>query len=320
MKVTRDARTSTSAATRLFLACAIISGPACSERAAPQATPGSLPPGVAALVGSEAVGIGTVQRIARAQGVSLAEARERAVSDALFAASVRADPPSAPRVALAERAALARALLERLRDDMRASGPPRDDETQAVLAQRWPELARPVSVRAAHAVVLVKSPADDAPARALATELAAALKGAKNADELIQRANAFPKQGRELQAERLPPVTADGRIWDPAEHPPKPIAGSLDLDFTRAAHTLTERGAQTGVVKTAFGYHVIMLEERIPALEFSADELAERVADDVFARRAKRELDVLSSRLHESTPVDTERAADALTALVPVTR
>jgi peptidyl-prolyl cis-trans isomerase C len=175
-----------------------------------------------------------------------------------------------------------------------------------------------VSVRTAHAVVLVKKPADDAPARALATELAAALEGARNAEELIQRANAFPKQGLELQAERLPPVTSDGRLWEPTD-PPKPIAGSLDLDFTRAAHTLTERGAQTGVVKTSFGYHVILLEERIPALELAPDELAPRVADDVLSHRAKRELEILSSRLHAATPVDTERAADALTALVPVT-
>jgi hypothetical protein len=319
MTGTRAARNPPRRATLLLLACAAASEPACSERAAPKVVIGALPSGVAALVGSDAVSTGTVQRIARAQGVSLAEARSRAISDALFAAAVRADPSSAPRVVLAERAALARALLERLRDDLRASGPPRDDETQAVLAQRWPELARPVSVRTAHAVVLVKTPADDAPARALSTDLAAALKGAKNADELIQRANAFPKQGLELQAERLPPVTPDGRLWEPAEHPPKPIAGSLDLDFTRAAHTLTERGSQTGVVKTSFGYHVILLEERIPALELAPDELALRVADDVFSRRAKRELEILSSRLHAATRIDTERSADALTALVPVT-
>jgi hypothetical protein len=314
MTVTRDSSLpAPSVLTLLLLACA------CSERATPRGVTAPLPSGMAALVGSDPISIATVQRIASAQGVSLTEARERAISDALFAAAVRAEASSAPNVAAAERSVLARALLEHLRSEARASGRPRPEETQAVLAQRWPELARPVSVRTAHAVILVKTPADDARARALANELAAELKGAKDGNELVQRANAFPRLGLELQAEHLPPLTPDGRIWDPSEHPPKPIAASLDPDFTRAAHTLRERGAQTGVVKSAFGYHVIQLEQLIPALELPADELAERIADDVFSRRAKRELEVLSSRLHAETPIDTERAADALTALVPVT-
>jgi peptidyl-prolyl cis-trans isomerase C len=314
MRAARDASPATpSAATLLLFACA------CSERPTERVITGPLPPAVAAIVGSDSVSVGTVQRIARAQAISVKEARERAVSDALLAASVRAAPELAPRVVLTERSVLARALLERLRDEARALGPPRDDEVKAVLVQRWPELARPVSVRTSHAVVLVKSPADDAPARALATELAVELKGARTGAELIQRANAFPKQGLDIQAEGLPPVTPDGRLWDPSEVPPKPLNGSLDLDFTRAAHTLTEPGTQTGVVKTSFGYHVILLDERIPALELAPDELARRLADDVNSRRAKRALEALSSRLHAATPVSTERAADALTALVPVT-
>jgi hypothetical protein len=299
--------------TLLLLACA------CSERATPPSVTAPLPSGIAAMVASDPIGIATVQRIALAQGVSVTEARERAVSDALFAAAVRAEASSAPSVAVAERSVLARALLEHLRSEARASGPPRPEETRAVLDQRWPELARPVSVRTAHAVILVKTPADDARARALASELAAELKGAKDGNDLVQRANAFPKHGFELQAEQLPPLTPDGRIWDPSEHPPTPIAATLDPDFTRAAHSLREPRSQTGVVKSAFGYHVIQLEQVIPALELTANELAERIADDVFSRRAKRELELLSSRLHAATPIVTERAADALTALVPVT-
>jgi hypothetical protein len=105
----------------------------------------SLAPGVAARVGSEEVRLATVGRIARAQSVSPAEARRRAISDALLAASVRADPAQAERVSSAERSVLARAVLEGLRDDAARLGPASDAEVATVLAQRWPELDRPPS-------------------------------------------------------------------------------------------------------------------------------------------------------------------------------
>lgn len=296
----------------LALACA------CAERRAPGPVRSALPPGVAAAVGGEQVTLGTVARIAAAERLSLAEARQRGVTDALFAAAVRADPANAASVRVAERAVLARAVLEQIRAGAHALGPPSDAEVRELTELHWPELDRPPSVMTTHAVVLVKKPADDAPARALATDLAAALKGAANGDELIKRAEAFPKRGLEITAEHLPPVTPDGRIWDPNEHPPKPLTSTLDVDFARAANTLVHPGDQTGVVKSAFGYHVIELDQRFPELRVPLEERRTRLADEIYSRRAKRDLDALTARLHASTPVSTERAVDALTALVRV--
>ena len=144
------------------------------------------------------------------------------------------------------------------------------------------------------------------------------MRGAKNSDDFVERAEQLPKQALEIRAEQLPPVTSDGRLWDPSERSPKAIDATIDLDFTRAAHALQKPGDQSGIVKSAFGYHVIMLDERLPELRVPLEERRELLQNDVLARRAKPALDALIARLHAATPVTTERAVDALTALVAV--
>lgn len=292
----------------------------CRTGHAPRVERGPLPAGVAARAGDEEVRSESVARIAAAQRIPLDAARDRAIVDALFAAYARADPARADRVSAAERSVLARVVLERTRDEARTKGPATDEEVRALTEERWPELDRPASVRAAHAVVLVKNPAEDAPARALAATLAAAVQGAKATTDFLERAQTIkdPSGRLEVRAEELPPVTADGRLWDPAERPPKPLAGSLDLAFTHAAHTLRVAGDETPVVKTPFGYHVIYLVERYPAVQVPLEERRSRLESDVFTRRAKHELDALTARLRSQTAVVTERAADALTGLVAV--
>lgn len=281
-------------------------------------TQDALPSGVAALVGGDAVSTATVERIASAQGLSLRAARDRAVTDALFAAAARADPGRAASVNQAERSALARSLLERLRHEAEAAGPPTDDEVRALTEERWPELDRPPSVAVTHAVVVVKSPADDARGHAVALTLAAALEGITQSDAFIAKAKEVPARGFEIVAEKLPPVTPDGRVWDPSTEPPKPIPGaSFDLDFTHAASALTEPGTQSGLVKSAFGYHVILLDRRYPEVRIPLEKRREELAPDIVERRAKRALDALEARLKASTPVSVERSAEALTELVP---
>jgi len=290
---------------------------ACTERAAPKHHEQPLPPGIVAVVGPERIAAGTVARIVAREGAPPLEARRRAIEDALFAAATRQNPALSARVSVAERGVLARAVLERLRDDARALGPPTDEEAAALTAQRWPELDRPPSARTSHVVILVKKPADDGPARALASELAGALKDVRTGDELVKRGQAFPSHGLELRAEHLPPVTLDGRLWDPGEHPPKPLDGTFDSDFARAANALTTPGEHSGVVKSAFGYHLILLDERYPELRIPLAERRVLLAEAVFSERAKRSLDALRGALRAASPVSIDRAVDALTALVP---
>ena len=293
---------------------------ACGEdRAVTLTHAAQLPPGVAARVGNDEVSTETVARIASASGVSLEVARDRAISDALFAASFRADPARSALVAASERGVLARSLLEKLREKARAAGPPTDAEVETQTRERWLELDRPESVRVTHAVVLTKSPADDAPARALATKLADAVRGTDQSTEFVRRALALPKESLQLKAEALPPTFPDGRIWDPTLIPPRQLAGELDAEFTRAAFALTQPGEQSAPVKTSFGYHVIMLEERLPALHLTLEERRKRLVEAVLARRAKAELDALLESLKKQTPVELPRSADELTARVLTT-
>lgn len=290
---------------------------ACGEdRAVSLSQAAELPPGVAARVGNEDVSVETVARIAGATGVSLELARDRAVSDALFAAGVRADPAQSALVAVSERGVLARRLLENLRKKAAESGPPTDAELESQTRERWLELDRSESVRVTHAVVLTKSPADDAPARALAAKLADAVRGAEHGAEFIRRAEALPKESLEIRAEALPPVFPDGRIWDPAHVPPRLLQGELDPEFTRAAHALTRVGEQSAPFKTPFGYHVVLLEERLPAQRLPVEERRERLADAVYSRRAKSELGTLLEDLKKQTPVELPRSVDELTARV----
>jgi parvulin-like peptidyl-prolyl isomerase len=301
---------------RTWLACSLSA--ACGEQpAAPLATQAALPAGVAARVGAEDIRAESVARIARAQSLDLVTARERAVSDALFAALARSDPARRADVSSAERAVLGRAVAEMLREQARARGPATDEELSKLTAERWVELDRPESVRVAHAVVRVEKNDDEAKLREFAGRLAKALQGAPNGDELIRRAQAFPAEGHTVTAERLPPCTADGRTWEPSAQPPAALTAQLDLDFTRAAHALKTPGEQSAPVRTAFGYHVIQLEERYPEARIPLETRRTLLFDALIALRAKPEYEALIARLQKDTPVSVERAADELTAKVP---
>jgi peptidyl-prolyl cis-trans isomerase C len=297
----------------LLVACAL----SCSAESRSVVARKTLPSGVAASVGNELVLSDTVARIAAARGVELVRARELAIRDALFAAAARATRERADGVVVAERANLARRVLERFDQDADAAGPPTDAELAALTAERWVDFDRPPSVRTSHAVVRVKKPDDDAPARALAQRLAAALRGAATSAEFVERARAFPASPLEVVAEPLSPVTADGRMWEPTARPGTQLP-PVDVDYARAANALERPGEQSPLVKSAFGYHVIFLDERLPERRVTLDERRAALHGDVVVRRAKKQLDEALALLRRGTPIEIERSADSLTELVVV--
>ena len=98
---------------------------------------GSLPAGVVAQVGTEAIAVQSVAETARAQAVAPREALGRLVVDALMAVAARSRFRGTGMVTTIQRAELARALLESIREQARGRGLPTDAELARARARRW---------------------------------------------------------------------------------------------------------------------------------------------------------------------------------------
>ena len=303
-------------ACKVGVACLLVLG--CGSGPAPvKPSSGALPEGQAARVGSELVSAATIARIVQHQGLAPAAAASAAVSDALFAKGARETLASSTARSI-ERAAIARSLLEQLRHDAVAAGPPTAAEIAEVMKDRWAELDRPEAARTSHAIVLNNKPERDAAAKALAQKLADALQNVRSADELVEKAKAFPHEGFDIKAERLPFITADGRSFQRRDAGFAATPAQFDLDFARAALALEQPGQLSPVAKSSFGYHVIYLEERAPALVVPKEQLPTLLAPEVQTRRATRARRELLERLHQAAPVQLDRAFDELTENVEV--
>jgi hypothetical protein len=283
---------------------------------APREVRGNLRPGIAARVGEQEIEVALVKRVAGAQGIAPAEARDRLIGDALLAEHGRTELAPSGIVPVAERAALARALLERLSSEERAAGEPSDRELQAIAEARWAELDRPPAARTSHAVVLVQEGTDKRAAKALAERIAEAVRGITDAERFRERAKAVPADGLEVRVESLAPVTADGRVV-----PQRPTAGPparFDAAFAAAANAIGDVGGHSPVTESAFGFHVILLEERLPEQRVAAERRRQLLRDEALAVRMRRREQELVERLLRSTRVTHDRAAGALTAEIRV--
>jgi hypothetical protein len=289
---------------------------ACADRQPPpKPSAARLPAGVVARVGGSTISARTVERVAAAQGIAPPLACERSIQDALFASAAR-DLLPPERTASAERAVLARALLEDLLERARAEGPVVPEELDAIIRERWFELDRPAAVRTTHAVVLPVSPREDERAAALAEAIGRATVDAKDAADFRKRAESVEKHGLKVRIEPLPFITPDGRSFHQDGLRPPSAGTTFDPEFARAANTLAQVGSLSPVTKTRFGYHVIYLEERLAEHRLSSHE-RESLRPNAIARRAARAEAELLKQLEASAPREIVRAVDELTAHVP---
>jgi hypothetical protein len=301
---------------RGLLICAVVGAVAC-RRGQPTGSARSqrLSPGLVARVGPVSIPGRVVEASARAAGTGADQALQRIVQDALLAAEARAALTPSAELDAIEATVFARALLEDIGRQTRARGLPSDEELAAATQRRWAELDRPPSSRTTHAVALVKRPEQRAEAREVAERIARATRGARDADDFKRRALGVESGPIQVVAESLPPITEDGRAVPMGSGTGKD-PGNYDARFARACNALAHPGEQSEVVESDFGWHVIRLEERLPAVRMSAEERRRTVAGEVYRGRASRERTRLLKALRARTSVVVTRNATELTGLL----
>jgi hypothetical protein len=310
---------STSWTVRLGTLALVASALGCAEPTqGGAASSAHLPDGVVAAVGETHILARTVEGIAQAQGVAPRQARELAIRDALFAAGARETLAGFGLVRSIERAALARSLLEHLEREVQ-SRPLTRAEVIETTRRQWVKLDRPPSARTTHAVVRVSKPEQDEAAHKLADRIAAAVAGVTEPEAFMQRARQVPAGKLVVTIERLPPVTADGRVVD-FDAPPGRPTGRFDLDFARAANALEQVGEHSPVIRSKFGFHVILLEERVAARHVPLAERRKLLRPEIMDQRARRLTKELVERTRQARKVEVSRAALDLTARVLVKR
>jgi hypothetical protein len=289
----------------------------CAERAESTAPfAGQLREGVVARVGSEEVLSATVARVVQAQQVGARVACESAVRDALLAVGAREQLGGYGLVTSAERSALARTLLEQIQSEAQAR-PVADDELAAATLRNWKQVDRPPSARTTHAVVMVEQPDQDAAARALAERIAVVVADETQPEGFMQRVKAVPAGSLKVKTERLPPVAADGRVVD-LETPSDRAGPRFDPAFAQAANAIAEVGGHSPVTKSAYGYHVILLEARLEEQRLAVAERRKRLSGEIVDRRALRRVGELVEQLKQQHSVELARAAIDLTGRVRV--
>lgn len=295
----------------IALACA-------TERDAPRgAEITTLPEGIVARVGDDDIPAELVARVAAEQGISPAEARERVVSDALFAAHARRVLAGTGQVESAERSALARVVLEEIRRDAEADGPPSDAEVEEVTAFRWLDFARPALVRTVHAVVLDDAEKKSEKTRRVAERIRDAVSGVTDAEAFEAKVKALDAEGLKTKVEHLPPVALDGRSGDPKQ-PPSAEVSRFEVDYARGAHAIAEVPGTSGVVETRYGLHVILALERLPEKTVPLEERRVVMTREIIDRRARKRHKAILEAVNKATPVMLDRGVSELLGRVRV--
>lgn len=285
---------------------------------------------VVARVGEVEITEETVRAIMAAQHVDARAAVELAVRDAVFA---RAAVDGRLDVGVARRidGVLARDLAMQAGEKAAQAGPITDEELKPLVEARYFEVARPEAWVTAHALVPLSedAPEDDvARAKAVAEKIrevvlpvAEGLRGSHapwandpGFESFYNAANSVDAGGFTLVVQPVPPLAADGRtvVASSADRSP------FDPPFVAAATSLRARGDVSPVFRGHFGWHVVVLLDRVGARMLPREQLVELFRDEVLSARAKailaKDLDPLRAPILDKI----DRNIDSTLALVKI--
>ncbi len=264
--------------------------------------------GDAARVGDAVVSLELVKRVAVAQARAPEAVLPGLIRDTLFAQKLqRSEPQKADYL---RRTAFAVAITKSFLEQAKAAGPPTDDEVKHFTERNWYQLDRPEMARTVHALIVVGEGQDKAAARSVATKLQENLRESEGLEDFVQRAKAFDAGDWELKLEQVKAVSVDGQAVDPNQ-PPRPgqPPDSYDRDFAAAANALQTEGQVSDVVETKFGFHVLILRDRLPARQFSFEERRQLLSDEIYDARANKLQQQALERLRAEVPITVERSA-----------
>ncbi len=304
-----------------MVGCLVVA--ACStpgDSAAHREQVAALKEGAAAQVGDQIVSVAQVRELSKAAGIAPEEARSRLVYDALMAAGARAEGyDRRDDVVGQRRAVLARALIDQMKRETNAL-PITDEEVAKHTQMHWLDMDRPVARRTVHAVVMPKQseqPAEWAKADEVASRIAEAVRGEKDAAQFKKKAEAVDAAGMKVVVQDLPPVTEDGRVADLTQRPPPGQPPStFDPAFVKAVFALEAVGDQSRPSRSSFGTHVILLVGIQEASRLDLEKRRETLAEEIRATRMRERLEGLLSSLRAGTPPVVERNAEAMLLLV----
>jgi len=300
---------------RSAVCVALISGAlSCSDGHGPAPHQAALGGETAARVGLDLIPLSLVSRVAADQRVTVREALQRLIDDAIAANGARGRGlDRSSRASWLQTAARGRWMADRILAEARQGGPPSDDEINEVTARHWREIDRPVAVRVVHALVQKPKASDGGSltrARALAADLRAAVLAATDTEDFQARAKAVPHPPElDVVVQPLPPFASDGRLTDGE--------GGMVPAFATAAHALTAVGETSAVVESPFGWHVIRLAERIPEQRMPMEARRAALTEEAFMMRAHKATEALLETHRAGATVEIPPSSQSLMQSLP---
>ena len=214
---------------------------------------------------------------------------------------------NAARLRQAQRSVLARTFLELSYERAKDAGAPTDAEIAKITAERWYEVDRPAAAVTTHVVVQAKGPESQSAAQRLAHRIADAVRGIVEPTEFMAAAKAIPSDGLQVTAESLPPMTADGRgLLLDKDGKPVGEGPIFDQVFAQAANALDAVGSQSGLLRTQFGFHVILLQQKIAAYKAPIEDRRRLFESEIYGRRARQQCDRVIEEGKNRRPVQIQ--------------